>query len=1144
MELLTFSTPPSGGVGLFPSRGKLLAKTLLIMRLTAIFLLATALQISAKGVSQKISISGKKLPLEKVFATIEEQSGYSFIYKYNDLVQARPVDLHLKNADIRTAMDACLKETHLTYTIEKNIIAIRAVENEAAELAETVAAAAPEALVTGTVKNEQGEILAGVTVQVKGTQRETLSNEKGEFSIQANEGEVLVFTYVGYSPKEVTLGADKTIQVVMAVAQSNLNEVVITALGIRRSEKSLTYATQQVDGEQLTTVKTDNLMNSLNGKVAGLTIAPSASGIGGSVKVLLRGSRSASGNNQPLYVIDGIPISNNSNGNGQPSNTFGGTPDGGDGISNLNPEDIASISVLEGASAAALYGSQAENGVILITTKHGKAGQAQVNYSSSIFAQQTAYRPKFQSSYGQTSTGAIDSWGSAINGSPDNLKQFFQTGTNWTNAVSLSGGTANAQTYFSYANTSATGIEPSNKLGRNNFTVRETAKALNNKLTIDANVNYIYQQIHNSPALGIYSNPLSGLYLYPRGQSIAPYKQDYLNPDATGAARQIWPIDDQSLYTENPWWIINEQPGNATRNRLLFNGSLRYDVNKWLYVQVRGNVDRIADAYESDLYSGTNLLYNANGNGHMGINDQTTEQKYGDLIVNFNPALHTAFKVDGFVGGSITDNTATGWNASGDLATPNFFTVGNIIASLPGLTTLTTNPVSAYQSGSYPLHSQIQSFFANANLSYQDWLYLALTARNDWSSNLAFTPNDSYFYPSAGLSVILSQLLHLPTWISYAKLRGSYAEVGNTVPPYLTYIQNTENSSGQLVFNTAEAFRTLKPEKTHSTELGTEWRFDDNRLKFTFTYYKTNTLNQYFPVSPVVASLVSTGYVNAGNIQNDGIEFTLGYDVIRGRKFDWTTSVNGAMNRNKVLDVDAKDSITTFVLTGNYNNAYQSELVKGGQYGDIYGYTLVKDGQGRVMLNGNGTTTPYTPQQSSTFNYIGNPNPKFQLGWRNDFTYGKWNLGFLVDGKFGGQVLSMTQAILDQYGVSKVTGDARNAGGVKVNGVDANGNAVTEVTAKGWYEAIGGRNGISGEYIYSATVIRLREASLGYIVPIPQGFFKTVKVSLVGRNLLYFYKPAPFDPELTMSTGNGLSGVDVFNQPATRNMGLSINASF
>ncbi len=1119
------------------------------MRLTTIFLLATALQISAKGLSQKISVSGKKLPLEKVFSSIEEQSGYSFLYKYNDLLGTRPVDLHMKNATIQEVLDACLKDQHLSYTIEKNIIAIRAIREETAGRKPEPAAEQAAVPVTGLVKNEQGEPLAGVTVLVKGSKRETLTNDKGEFSIQADDNEVLVFTYVGYTAKEVTVGKEHAVQVTMSVAQTDLNAVVITALGIKRSEKSLTYAAQQVSGEQLTNVKTDNLMNSLNGKVAGLTISPSASGVGGSAKVILRGSRSANGNNQPLYVIDGIPISNGSNANGQPGNTYGGTPDGGDGISNLNPEDIASISVLEGASAAALYGSQAQNGVILITTKKGKAGQTQINFSSSVFADQLAYKPKFQDSYGQTKSGATDSWGTAINsGKQDNLKDFFQTGTNWTNAISLSGGNQNAQTYFSYANTSARGVEPGNKLQRNNFTVRETAKFLQNKLTVDANVNYVTQKINNSPALGIYANPLTGLYLFPRGQNISPYKNQYLFPDSTGFARQNWPFND-ALYQQNPWWVVNKNPNVANRNRILFNGSVRYDVNSWLYLQVRGNVDHIADTYENDLYSGTNALYNVNGNGHLTQNSQTTEQKYGDFIVNFNIPSHSDFKVNGLVGTSITDNKTQGYYLSGDLSTPDFFTAGNTIASLAGLSSITTsnatNTVPGTTTSPFPTHSQIQSVFANADLSYKDWAYLTLTGRNDWSSNLAFTPNESFFYPSAGLSVILSQLLQLPSFVSYGKIRGTYAQVGNTVPPYLTLVQNTQNSSGQLVFNTASAFRTLQPEKTKSIELGTDWRFFKNRLNLSFTWYKTNTLNQYFPILPVTASLFSTGYVNAGNVQNSGIEFTLGYEAVHTKDFTWNTSVNGAMNRNKIIDVDSKDSINSFVLTSNYNNAYESHLTKGGQFGDIYGYTLVHDAQGRILFNGSGTAAdPYKPQQSSTFNYIGNANPKFQLGWRNDFTYKKFNFSFLVDGKFGGQVLSLTQAVLDQYGVSQVTGDARKQGGVKVNGVDGTGKAVSTVDAQSWYQAIGGSKGISGEYMYSATVVRLREAALGYTLPIPNGFFKTVRLSLVGRNLLYFYKKAPFDPELTLSTGNGLSGVDVFNQPATRNMGLSLNVSF
>jgi TonB-linked SusC/RagA family outer membrane protein len=1133
-----------------------IAKMLLIMRLTPVLLLAATLHVSAKGSSQNISLSGKKISLERVFSVIEQQTRFSFVYKYNDIQETQPVDIHLRNVTVQQALDACLKGQHLTYTIENDIIAIRK-EPVAVPVTATQAAPLPPTI-TGTITNETGAPLVGAAVQVVGTTRGSITDSKGAFTIQADNGEILEFSIVGYETKRLTVGTSHELHVTMTVEQKSLNEIVVTALGIKRSEKSLTYATQQISGDQLTQVKTDNLMNSLNGKVAGVTISPSASGVGGSAKVILRGNRSASGNNQPLYVIDGIPMSNGSNANSQPNNTYGGVPDGGDGISNLNPEDIASISVLEGASAAALYGSQAENGVILITTKKGRAGQATINFSSSFEGSQIAYKPKFQSQYGESSTGSPQSWGPQLTtGAPDNLKSFFQTGTNWTNAVSLSAGTEKSQTYFSYANTTASGIEPTNKLARNNFTLHETAKLLNDKLSVDGNINYITQTINNSPALGIYSNPLIGLYLFPRGMNISPYKRQFLNADSTGFARQNWPfLADQTTYQENPWWILNRQPNVATRNRVIFNGSVRYDVNSWFYVQARGNVDHFTDTYENDQYAGTLPVFNSTGTGHMNWNNQTTEQKYGDLIGYVNIPMKGPVKVNALVGYSITDNLTTGQNLSSDLLTPDFFTIGNTLAALKGQTVNTGSNVSATNvtSGNisagtlvqYPIHSQLQAVFANVDVSYKEWLYLTLTGRNDWSSNLAFTPNMSYFYPSAGLSLILSQVLKLPKAINYAKVRATFAQVGNTVPAYLTNPQNTENNAGQLVFNTAAAFRTLKPEKDNSMEFGTEWRFLDNRLSFTFTYYKTNTHNQYFPIQPVIASLFSTAFVNAGNIQNSGIEFTLGYDVIKHRHFSWTTGINGAANRNKVIDVDSKDSVNSFLLTGSDNNNYESQLTKGGEYGDIYGYTLQKNAKGQLLIGGNGTSnSPYAPQISNTFNRLGNPNPKFQLGWSNTFTYGKFNLSFLVDGKFGGQVLSLTQSVLDQYGVSKESGDARNAGGVKVNGVTAGGQTISTIDAQTWYTTVGGFKGVSGNYMYSATVVRLREAALGYLLPITNGrFFKTAKLSLVGRNLLYFYKKAPFDPELTMSTGNGLSGVDLFNQPATRNVGLNLNLTF
>ncbi|MGN6638084.1 MAG: SusC/RagA family TonB-linked outer membrane protein, partial [Mucilaginibacter sp.] len=588
-------------------------------------------------------------------------------------------------------------------------------------------------VITGTVRDSTGASLPGVSVVIKGTTKGTQSDANGHFSLGANPGDVLVFSYIGYTTKEVTVGNEKNITVTLSSGSNELTQVVVTALGIKRSQKSLTYATQQVNGKELNEVKTDNLMNSLNGKVAGLDIAPSASGVGGSVKVLLRGSRSFQGSNQPLYVIDGVPMSSPSN-TGQPTDNFGGTPDGGDGISNLNPDDIESITVLEGASAAALYGSQAGNGVIVINTKKGKAGNVQIHYNSSFQASNAVSEPKFQNQFGQTASGSTTSWGAAISNSQDNLKDFFQTGTNWTNSIDLSGGSEIAQTYFSYANTTANGIEPGNKLRRNNFDLRETGHFLNNKLTIDGNVNYVDQDIKNSPGLGLYINPLVGLYLFPRGLDITPYKNTYLLPDQTGSNRQNWFTHNDDSQEQNPWWVTNRNINNLQRNRIIFNGSAKYDFTSWFNVQVRGSLDRTNDGYNRDLYSGTINTFNSNGNGHYTYNTQVTEQKYADAIANFNLPKFGSFKLDGLVGVAITDNKFSGIGVNGDLSTPDYFTPYNIIASQAAATATDQ-------------HTQFQSVFESANLSFKDWLYLALTNRTDWNSTLGYTPNVRYNYP-------------------------------------------------------------------------------------------------------------------------------------------------------------------------------------------------------------------------------------------------------------------------------------------------------------------------------------------------------------------------------------------------------------
>lgn len=1009
---------------------KLHLKAILYMKLSIVLLLATCLQVSARTYSQKLTVKFKNATIKEALSSIEHKANCRFFYSDNQLPENTLVNLKEKDIALNDLLNNLFAGTRLNYKMLDNRVIIISRSMEEAQLKK----------VSGTVKDENGLPMTGVSVQIQGTNKGAITDDKGNFSLEVPDNGTLVVSYVGYQSQQIAVGGQTNLDIAMKpLPGSGLQDLVVTALGVKQTQKSLSYNVQSVTSDQLNTVKTDNMMNSLNGKVAGLTISPSASGVGGSAKVILRGSRSANGNNQPLYVIDGVPITNSANANGQQNGTFGGGPDGGDGISNLNPEDIESISVLEGASAAALYGSQAQNGVILITTKKGKAGHANIQVNSSFSIDHIAYQPELQNSYGPTDKTAFQSWGDKITGSANNnLDAFFQNGTNWTNSVSFSAGSDKAQTYISYANVSARGTEPGNKLSRNNFNFRETGHFLNDKLTVDGNVMFVNQKINNSPALGLYLNPLTGLYLFPRGVDIMPYKTGYLNAAEKGEARQNWPeIQD---ITQNPWWILNKDISVANRNRIILSGNVKYDFTKWMNIQLRGNMDRTTDRFENDRYSGTSKVFDANGNGYMNLSNQTFTQKYGDVILTINdPNPAAKFKVGGIVGASITDQKLDGLTIAGELSTQDFFSPDNTIAGLPGSTVVTLSNAKPV----IPNHSQLQSIFANANLSYDNWAFLTLTGRNDWSSNLSYTPNFSYFYPSAGLSLIISQILKMPAFVDYGKVRGTFAQVGNTVPPYLTNVQNTQNSAGQLQFNTAAPFTELKPEKTNSFEFGTDWRFFHDRLNLSVTYYKTNTKNQYIPIQPAIASLISIGYVNAGNIQNTGIEFTVSGDVIRQKDFTWNTGINGSSNKNEIIDLDAKNGIDQFILTGNGNNSYQSIIEKGGSYGDISGIVFKRDGQGRIVFSGSGTKDdPYRPENDG-FGYLGNPNPTFQLGWSNSLQYKDFSLSLLIDGRFGGQVLSMTQMLLDQYGVSKATGDARDKGYVVVNGVDQSGKAVT-----------------------------------------------------------------------------------------------------
>lgn len=990
----------------------------------------------------------------------------------------------------------------------------------------------PFEIITGKITDNSGAPLAGVSVKVKNKSQGTFTDVSGNYSVDASVGDTLVFSSIGYVTQEIPVGNSSQISVRLVTQDLLMNAVVVTALGVNRQEKSLAYASQIVKGDEVNDVKADNLMNALNGKVAGVTITPSSSGVGGSVKVIMRGNKNAFGSNQPLYVIDGIPMANTSNANGQPNGTYGGGTDGGDGISNLNPDDIASISFLEGASAAALYGSQAANGVVLITTKKGVAGQARVNLTSSITSNTISYKPKFQNEYGETPNGN-QSWGAKLSTpyNHDNLADFFQTGYNATNAINFTAGNNMAQTYFSYANTTSNGVVPTNRLERHNFTFREDAHFLNNKLTLSVNTNYISQEIKNTQPQGLYLNPVTGLYLFPRGVDITQYKTNYgvPVPSRNGLLTQNWVANED--VQSNPWWIIYKDPNIANRNRIIINATAKYSFNNWLNLQVRGNTDRVADTYEQDMYAGSNPVNTVGVNGSFSGNSQTMTQTYADAILNFNVPFKTdEFKISGLVGTSITDNKIVGqtFGAGTGLAIPNVFILQNVLTSA-------SSPVSTLPED----HNQVQSIFGSLSLNYKQWAYLDLTGRNDWSSNLAFTNNESYFYPSVGFSFILSEIAKLPEFINFAKIRGSFAEVASPVPQYITHPINYIASGGSVTFNTVEPNPELKPTNTRSYEAGIDLQMFDNRLIFNYTWYKSNTLNQFIQYTPAASTGFTVGYLNAGNIQNTGNEITVSYKVLKDRQLNWTSSLNFSNNKNTILELNPAAPDAPIWLTAYSPNAYGSALVKGGSWADIYGVKFQRNAQGQIMLN-----DADAPINNNTFVKVGNPNPDWQMGWSNDFTFHNFNLSFLVDGKFGGQVLSMTQMMLDSYGTSIESGEARDKGSIAINGIDPDNHAVTSVDPQSWYATIGGRSGIAEAYIYSATVVRLRQVSLGYNFPIKPGFVKDLRLSLIGSNLIYFSRKAPYDPDLTMSTGNGMSGVDVFTVPTTRNIGAQLNVTF
>lgn len=1000
-----------------------------------------------------------------------------------------------------------------------------------------VAVSIAQVRVSGTVTEGDGSGLSGASVREAGTNNGTATDIDGRFSLTVKPGATLQISMVGFDQKDIAIGTSTTFNVKMAES-GLLNEVTVTALGVERQSKTLTYATQTVSGDELSRVRDANVINGLAGKAAGVVIQRSASGAGGSTKVVLRGNKSIAGNNNVLYVIDGIPM-NDARG-AQPGDVWGqsggsGTAgsDGGDGIGNLNPDDIESINVLKGASAAALYGVSAANGVVLIKTKRGKAGATRVDFTSNFTTEKPLTTPDMQYKYGISAPGSANSWGAAVS-APDHVTGFFNNGSSWTNGISMSGGNETAQTYFSYGNTNANGILPTNEFNRHNLTLRETARFFDNKVSVDASVNYVNQKIDNRPSAGLYFNPLTGLYMMPRGLDFGDFTDNYEIPRASrNVMGQNWIYNDDKAVgdgedlQQNPYWILNRAKREETRNRFITSMTARWDINNMVYLQARGTADRTADSYNMKAHATTQSTL-ADLNGRYIGSDVGSNLHYGDVILGVSPKLGPV-GLNAILGTSINDVqvNAFGFDSkNGGLRFANEFSLQNM---LPG--------------GSFSeshTRVQTQSVFASLAFDLGKGLYLDATGRNDWASPLAGTENKSFFYPSAGLSWVIGDAVSLPANVNFAKIRASWAQVGNTIPGgFSTNPLNLVTFSGGLNFNNVAPFTDLKPEQSTSIEVGTEWRLFNNRASIDFTAYKTNTKNQFFQLAASAGTSYKFFYVNAGDVENKGIEVTLGLTPVKSDKLTWWTGFNISTNRNKIISLHP-DLKGEYDISGAGVNNYALKVKEGGSFGDIYGKLIKRDASGAIVVDVDGKPVANAPG----LEYVGNPNPKALVGWNNTLTFGKITVGALIDARFGGKVMSITEAMLDERGVSKRSADARDAGGLDIRAVLEDGTPFTgKINAENYYTRIGGRAGYTGEYMYDATNIRLRELTVGYSFG-KCGPFKNLGVSLVGRNLGFLMKKAPFDPEISMSTGNGLQGVDVFGLPAVRSLGLNLKVGF
>ena len=971
------------------------------------FLGLLMMQTSAFGQKDsKITIQQKNMTVIEALKSVERQTKMSINYSDSQLKSKKLTNLNLKNALITTALDTILKGTGFTYQIRDNYVIVTEQKSVAPSVVKNI---------RGKVVDENGEPLIGVNISVEGSSTGTITDMNGNFMIKASDKSKLKISYIGYATQMIAVSNKDFYQVVLKQDAEVLDEVVVTALGIKRAEKALSYNVQQVKGDELTTVKDANFISSLNGKVAGVTINSSNS-TGGASRVVMRGVKSITSSNLALYVIDGVPMYNMMNG-GNSQSVFADQP-GTDGAADINPEDIESISMLTGPSAAALYGNAAAAGVVLITTKKGSVDKTSVTVSNNTTFSKVAMMPEMQSKYGNVA-GNVDSWGPIVNSDYD-PRDFFRTGSNVINSVALSTGNQKNQSYLSASTTNTTNILPNSGYNRYNFTVRNTTSFLKDKMTLDAGASYILQNDRNMTNQGQYSNPLVSAYLFPRGDDFSIVKNFERWDEARKISVQFWLQGEGDLRMQNPYWIAYRNLRLNNKKRYMASAGLSYQILDWLNVAGRVRIDNTHSEYEGKLYaSSSNTLTDGSSQGHYTVNNGQYSQTYADVLVNINKRIQD-FTIVANIGASYSGVTSKELGYAGPIretGIPNLFNVYD----------LDNAKKRATQVG---WREATESIFASAEVGWKSMLYLTVTGRNDWASQLTHSPQASFFYPSVGLSAVITEMLKLPDWVDYLKVRGAFSSVGNPYPRFLTYPTYSYDANKQdWKSQTNYPIGKLYPERTDSWEVGLDATlFKDFKLSGSFYY--ANTYNQTFDPRLPVSSGYDKLYVQTGYVRNYGFEAMLSYGH-RWGDFGWDSSFTFSANKNEIVEL-VKDYVHP--ETGKTYNVDKLELKtdegrgfgkakfilkEGGTLGDLYTHAdLKRDINGNILIDDSGNVTAIDNAGDIK---LGSVLPKANLAWNNSFSYKGINAGFLLTARLGGIVYSATQAYLDLYGVSGQT---------------------------------------------------------------------------------------------------------------------------